>query len=268
MIWDTFLFFNELEILDIRLHTLAPYVDKFVLVEANETFSGNPKPLYYLEHQERFSEFWDKIVYVMVDDLPKTDNFWAREGEQRNAIMRGLTDASPDDMILISDVDEIPRPERFGAMLEDNISIFVMDYYMYYLNMRSADEALWFLGTRSVPMSRMTTPQDIRNWGAFRQPLQNRYAIFNAGWHFSYLGGPKQVQYKLESTSESQLPTRPVADFDNIDSITKRIATGKDVLGLRNHHWMPVPLDETYPKYVLENQDLFSDLIFAADGAK
>jgi beta-1,4-mannosyl-glycoprotein beta-1,4-N-acetylglucosaminyltransferase len=268
MIYDCFTFFNELDLLEIRLNTLAGVVDKFVLVEATETFSGNPKPLYFQDNMHRYEEFLKKIIYVPIEDLPKTNNFWAREGSQRNSIALGLIDAQPNDIILISDVDEIPRPESLQYIASSGVTIFVQDYYMYYLNMRSPDEALWFLGTRAIHRRDFVDAQDARNWGAFRQPLKNKYCIYHGGWHFSYLGGPKAVQYKLESTSESQLPGGIVSDYDNIDSITRRIKLGKDVLGVRNHVWNPVPLDNFYPKYILEHQDRFADLIFGSDGAK
>ena len=109
MIYDTFLFFNEFDLLDIRLHELDAVADKFVLVEATRTHSNQTKPLYYAENRERYAAFHDKIIHVVVDDTPDTADAWAIERFQRDAILRGLTRCRPDDLILMSDVDEIPR---------------------------------------------------------------------------------------------------------------------------------------------------------------
>lgn len=108
MIYDCFTFFNELELLEVRLHELSGVVDKFVLVEATQTFTGRPKPLYYAENRERFSRFHEQIIHVIVDDSPKSDNPWTIEHFQRNCIARGLTQCRPDDWIMVSDADEIP----------------------------------------------------------------------------------------------------------------------------------------------------------------
>lgn len=112
MLYDCFTFFNELEILEIRLHELDRVVDRFVLVEATRTHSGEPKPLYYDENKRYFSRWKTKIIPIIVDDMPESDNPWTRERYQRDAIGRGLHQCSPDDTILISDVDEIPAAQR------------------------------------------------------------------------------------------------------------------------------------------------------------
>ena len=109
MIYDCFTFFNELELLELRLHELAGVVDKFVLVEATKTHSNQPKPLCYQENRSRFGEFQDRIIHIVVDDLPDAKNAWVLENFQRNGIGRGLTNCRPDDWVLVSDIDEIPR---------------------------------------------------------------------------------------------------------------------------------------------------------------
>jgi beta-1,4-mannosyl-glycoprotein beta-1,4-N-acetylglucosaminyltransferase len=124
-IFDCFTFFNELEILDIRLNTLNDYVDYFVLVEATKTHSGKEKELYYLKNKEKFKKFEDKIIHVIVDDMPERKEGqdevsyrWQLENFQRNAIMRGLKNCKDDDIIIISDADEIPNPKKFEEIKE------------------------------------------------------------------------------------------------------------------------------------------------------
>src|SRR5205823_1107096 len=109
MIYDCFLFFNEVELLEIRLHDLSAVVDRFVLVESPVTFSNKPKPLYYADNRDRFKAFEDRIIHVVVDDNPPADSPFDRENHQRNCIARGLAACHPDDVVLISDLDEIPK---------------------------------------------------------------------------------------------------------------------------------------------------------------
>src|SRR5271156_187621 len=109
MIYDCFTFFNELELLELRLNELAGVVVKFVLVEATKTFSNKPKPLHFQENRARFAAFENKIIHVVVEDAPDTSDAWVIERFQRNAIERGLRGCKPDDWVLVSDLDEIPR---------------------------------------------------------------------------------------------------------------------------------------------------------------
>lgn len=126
-IYDCFTFFNELDLLEIRLTILDPYIDYFVLVESNKTHHGNKKPYYYFDSRERYKKFENKIIYIQVNDTPKykgeTDmgivNFL------RNCIMRGLVDkARPDDYILVSDVDEIPNPNILLDLKKRKVNIY------------------------------------------------------------------------------------------------------------------------------------------------
>lgn len=91
----------------------------FVLVEATTTFSGEPKPLYFAEARARFARWADKIVHVVVDDMPKGADAWDAERFQRDACVRGIETAAPDDLILLSDVDEIPKPEVLARVIEE-----------------------------------------------------------------------------------------------------------------------------------------------------
>lgn len=135
MIFDCFIFFNELELLQLRLHELSPVVDKFVLVEATETFQGKPKPLYYSDNKEAFKAFSNRIVPIIVEFPKALKDPWEREFYQRNQIMEGLKDCSPKDTIILSDVDEIPRPEKIVQYKDKpGIKIFKQRIYCYFLN--------------------------------------------------------------------------------------------------------------------------------------
>ena len=134
MVYDCFPFFNELELLELRLNELDGIVDKFVLVEATKTQTGLPKPLYFAENRARFDAFANKIIHIIVDDMPSGDGtraHWVRERLQRNSIAKGLVNCNPQDIIMVSDVDEIPNVQtlaRFFANFpyrEDALSNFL-----------------------------------------------------------------------------------------------------------------------------------------------
>lgn len=111
-IYDCFTFFNEFELLELRLKLLDPVVDYFVIVEANKTQRGIPKSFNFEKQKDNFSAYAEKIIYVKVTDLPayKGDRDWGIENYQRNCIARGLQNCKPNDLIIISDLDEIPNP--------------------------------------------------------------------------------------------------------------------------------------------------------------
>src|SRR3954464_8678539 len=110
MVYDCFTFFNELDVLEIRLHVLADVVDRFVLVEARQTHQRRAKPLYYAENRDRFASFADGMEHVVVEEFPEeAAGTWGLDGWQRNAIRRGIAEVEIGDTILISDAEAIPR---------------------------------------------------------------------------------------------------------------------------------------------------------------
>ena len=118
MIYDCFPFFNELDVLDIRLHVLNDVVDKFVIVEASFTHTGNPKDFIFEQNKGRFADFADKIIHIKLTEKPDPpscgipdERKWFLENFQRNAIVQGLSAAKPTDIIMVSDCDEIPDPK-------------------------------------------------------------------------------------------------------------------------------------------------------------
>ena len=122
MIYDCFPFYNELDVLELRLHQHAPFVDKFVIVEATQTFQGKPKRMFFEENKQRYAAFLDRIIHVQFE-FPKVfdksylriNEIWARDFYQRDQISRGLGEAQPDDLIIVSDVDEMLLKTYFCA---------------------------------------------------------------------------------------------------------------------------------------------------------
>ena len=156
-IFDCFTFFDELDLLQIRLDEVGSIVDRFVLVEATKTFQGDDKPLVFEREKMRFAPWLDKIEHVIIDFpavIPHLSNksaktwgkdratAWDREFYQRDQILRGLNGAGPNDLIMVSDIDEIPRRTALEQMLArktyaGKLLVFLMRYYRFYLNCRT-----------------------------------------------------------------------------------------------------------------------------------
>ena len=135
MIYDCFTFFNEIDLLEIRLNVLRDVVDRFVLVEVGETHTGKRKPFYFKDNIHRFDLFRDRIIYVGIESFPPGHDAWWNENYQRNAILRGLSNARSDDVIMISDLDEIPRPEVVKKLSgKGGVWRFGQVSYGFYLN--------------------------------------------------------------------------------------------------------------------------------------
>lgn len=138
-IYDCFPFFNEFDILEIRLKELWDHVDYFVISEANTTHRGNPKPFYLLDNFERFKPYADKIIHVPVTDMPGFHNgdYWPNEHHQRDCLVRGLGSAAREDIIMISDVDELIRGSVAAELRTDfdhHLWAFRMPTFHYRFN--------------------------------------------------------------------------------------------------------------------------------------
>jgi beta-1,4-mannosyl-glycoprotein beta-1,4-N-acetylglucosaminyltransferase len=245
-VYDCFLFFNELEILDIRLHEMGDYVDRFILVESVETFRGDPKPLYFKENSHLFEPFKDKIIHVIVENRFKTNNPWDREAYQRNQIMRGLIGCDPDATILISDVDEIVKGEEIqtiSAALEGKRRKFVgvlQPIHAYFIN---AVPSPW-RGTVAAQYNTMkaSSPQRMRD-------IRNEVISVANGWHFSWMGGLERELYKTSSCSH--------VEHDTPKKRAKRIKEAE------NRHLTPImDIDNSFPKYVRDNQEYLEQIGF------
>jgi beta-1,4-mannosyl-glycoprotein beta-1,4-N-acetylglucosaminyltransferase len=284
MIYDCFTFFNELDLLEIRLNILDGCVDRFVLVEATKTHQGKDKPLYFSDNKNRFSKFLNKIIHVVVKEYPnQRTSAWVLERHQRNMISSGLTSCKPDDIILVSDVDEIPNPEKIiECKSKAGIKILLQKMYYYYMNCVNASmkENFRWPGTVMCNYSDMISPQRLRDLSiaatGFYSPkffirlyVKIRFYlkikpgtmkvsfVDNGGWHFSYLGGTDAIIKKIEAFAHQEYNTDSFKDAKNIEAA---IRSGKDIFG-RNFFYKFVPVDESFPKFIRENQKQFAHLI-------
>jgi len=287
MIYDCFTFFNELDILEIRLNILKDVVDKFVLVEATLTHQGKKKPLYYEENKGRYKEFADRIIHIVIDDYPPYEgkSAWTLERYQREMITRGWKNCSKGDIILVSDVDEIPNPEAIRAY-KDKPGVFVFRQNMYYyfincLNISNGSNYKWD-GTVMCRFDYHLQPTELRELsilhaGTFAERFLSRmYAkykflwwrlahfkrvtsIENGGWHFSYLGGVEMVIKKLEAFAHAEYNKEQYKDPEKIE---EALGKGEDIFG-RNFKYKFVPVDTTFPEYLLKHKERYRHLISA-----
>jgi beta-1,4-mannosyl-glycoprotein beta-1,4-N-acetylglucosaminyltransferase len=278
MVYDCFQFFNELDILKIRLNVLSPVVDKFVISEATETFSGLKKPLYYEENKEMFSEFADKIIHVVVDDTPEGGTH-ERDTFQKNAVTRGLKDCKDDDIIIFSDLDEIPNPDKIreiinGDFKQDKIYHFAQRLFYCYLNMEEVSgnllsyagefegvERKKWIGTKMLSYKLLREQNLLLGELRFPERKEIGIRVDDGGWHFGYMGGhgekdiKKRVQEKVVSAAHQEYNSKHV-----LSNVTDQIKDGKDIFG-RNAQFVRCEIDDTYPEYIRTHQDELSFLI-------
>ncbi len=215
MVYDCFNFFNELDILKIRLNELEDVVDKFVLVEGTVTFSGKKKDLYYSKNKSLFQKFNHKIIHIIVRDNPATQNPWEIEQFQFNAIKRGLKGLKDTDTVLLSNVDEIPRANKIneykGTQNKNTAFNQVLSYY--YLNLVANRK---WKGTRMFSYKNLKTIDDIYSLRHSKEDL----IINDGGWHFSYLGGVEQIQKKINAYSHQEYNN---PEYTSLKHITESI---------------------------------------------
>ncbi len=258
MIVDGFAFFNELDVLELRLHELDPVVDRFVLVEATRTHSNQPKPLYFQDNKDRFSQFLHKIVHIVVDTYPPYENAWTYEVYQRNCILQALQDCHKYDTILISDVDEIPRASVIQKLAGLREIVGLQQWlFCYHLNQFCYSNPYW-IGTKVMPYGvfQKYTPSEIR-------VMKDTGIVSDGGWHFTYLGGVERVIYKLESYAHVE---HNVAQNKDPVKVQAKISQGKGVFGI-NGRSGPVMLDAHFPVFLCAHQAQFSHLIIPEQGS-
>lgn len=282
MIYDTFPFFNELDLLEIRLHELDSVVDFFVLVEATHTHSGRPKPLHYRNNAARFASFAKKIIHIIVEDMPAQGDAWTRERFQRDAIRRGLTRCRPEDWILMSDVDEIPRAAAVRQTLQAaekiplaptwrrRLLLHPLTTRLFRKKFRRQHPAVWVFeqrpsayylnlvrdtpgpATRLVRYGDLGQPRDLRRWGG--------RVILDGGWHFTCIGDIAALQEKIRAFAHQEYNTAETLDPQRL---AQQMARGEYVFAASGGggEFRAVPIDETFPAYLRENQEKFSHLI-------
>jgi beta-1,4-mannosyl-glycoprotein beta-1,4-N-acetylglucosaminyltransferase len=257
MIYDAFLFFNELDLLDIRLNLLNDVVDKFVIVESTVTFSGKPKNLFFNENKHMFEKFNDKIIHIVVDDTPvnfnniefisntstQQDIFknkilkylnestgwnrnnpneiqWGREIYQRESIINGLLNCDDNDLIIISDVDEIPNPlELMKIKDSDQSDVFEFKQNMFYYNLSTLKERRW--SGRKIAHWSIIKENSLN---ILRQNKLTNNVVEDGGWHLSFMGGENRIKDKLEAYAHQEYNNNTIKE-----NISRNIQSKNDL---------------------------------------
>tara|TARA_B100000575_G_C23107460_1_gene639332 strand:+ start:591 stop:1481 length:891 start_codon:yes stop_codon:yes gene_type:complete len=225
-IFDCFMYFDEEIVLDLRLNILNQYVDYFVIVESIFTHKGDQRRLNF--NHKKFEKFKDKIIYLVFDKEPleieKINNNDSeseksrkyilnaayRENGQRDFIINGLQNANGEDLILISDVDEIPNLKNLDKQnINNKIILFQQDMFYYKFNLKLPD--LIWTGTKACKKKVLQSPQWLRNIKDRKYPFYRLDTIFskkkyiniefieNGGWHFSNIKTAAEIEHKLKS---------------------------------------------------------------------
>jgi beta-1,4-mannosyl-glycoprotein beta-1,4-N-acetylglucosaminyltransferase len=253
MVYDCFTFLNEYELLDIRLHELKGIVDTFVICESDHTHKGVKKPLNFPSVAHLYRDF--DIKYLVYPGIADVSDAWVNERNQRDHLVNGLSGCKSHDVIILSDIDELPNPEVVKSFDEPCICSLEMNLSYYYLNCLFS--TMW----RHAKIFKYGniiagTLSSIR----LNESDYLGKVIANAGTHFSYLGGIEKISYKLGAFAHQEFNNEK---FNDADLIRKRIEANEDLYGSGNT-FVTYPLqhiDYYFPRYVLENLERFRDLI-------
>ena len=293
-IYDCFMYFDEEVVLDVRLNTLNEFVDYFVIVESSFTHKGDPRKLKF--NHKKFEKFKDKIIYLVYDREPNEIqkvlnedskiekdtkyilNAAYRENGQRNHIQKGLTNAEENDLILISDVDEIPNLSKLNFdKVKEKIILFKQDMFYYKFNLHLPN--LIWTGTKGCKKKDLINPQWLRNikdrkYSFFRVDTffsKIKYIsikiVNNGGWHFSNIKTPKEIEHKLRSYLHHREFDEQPLSVEEIDKIIKNkqaiydLKVDKTVNKIGNGSKLEKFEINKLPNYIITHQNNFKDWI-------
>jgi len=246
-IFDCFTFSTELDLLEFRLDLLAPVVDRFVIVEAPRTFSGIDKPLLFAENRDRYERHLGAITHVVVDDLPPPfPDRWVSDRFQRNAIRRGLQGIEPDDLVVVTDVDEIPDPAVLASLRAQPLEAVALEMRPCYYRANWELRRVWS-HPRVVRASALGLPDQLR-WA------EHLPSVPAAGTHFSYLMGAGDVAQKYRWFAHDELDTdrdRSATYLETMQALAVLALTGDslDINGIHDLNSVQSALLKRSPKF-------------------
>jgi hypothetical protein len=261
---DSTIFYNEFDLLELRLSEYYDHVDRFVIVESDRSFTGIYKGYNLEKHFDRYSKWADKIVYIKVVHPNQGGNAWQYEEWQRDQMTLGWSDCGADDVILVSDVDEIVRPEALQFIRNTNYDFYGLYMPAFYFKFNYMDAKpdwhykVWGRAYRGI---RLQQPHKMRYTNSI--PGARNINLHHAGWHFGWLGDEEFAKTKIKSFSHQEINRADI--LDNID-IDRHIAEGRDHFRPENVTWHTVDMDEYFPKTILNNREKYEQFILPDSG--
>ena len=287
-ILDCFMYYDEDVILDIRLNILNKFVSNFIICEANFNHNGTKREFQF--DLNKFSKFKDKIIYIQLEKLPSNlkvirsdddlliknskilDNALLRENHQRNSLLNEIKNFDNEDLIIISDLDEIPNLENFSY--KSKITFFEQKMYYYKLNLLH-ENFIWY-GSKLVKKKHLINPQWLRNVKSKKYPLWRIDTIFSktkysnvsfvndGGWHYTNVKSAEKIDLKMKNFLHHLEYEESGLDLEDI----KKIISEKKVFynhsaDKRDRKWnvkinLVKESNQYLPNYIIENKEKFN----------
>ncbi|KAJ8070858.1 hypothetical protein OCU04_001220 [Sclerotinia nivalis] len=272
-VYDLFMLSSELDWLEIRLNTLADHVDYFVIVESNITFTGLPKPLHFLDNQSRFSQFSPKIIYHLLENRPFTSHrTWDYEDHQRNAMftqvipqLNGDQTANLGDVLIVSDIDEIPRPETLDLLracdFNKRLTLRSRFYYYGFQFLHKGPEWPHPQATIYAGPTKTILPADLRNGEGGFKPFTyfQKRDLANASWHCSSCFS--MISETLNKMASFSHTTLNLAVYRNESRIVDRVRKGLDLWDRKGEEYEILMDNNDIPGWVSNNSERFRYLL-------
>ena len=262
-IFDCITFFRENFITNLRFEILNNCVDYFVICESNYDHKGKRKGINFRIENEKFKK---KVIHLVLDhQFPNPKNGWDCQAHQRDFILKNLHLANREDCILFSDPDEIPNPEKLKNLIfNKKYKIFMQKSYVYKFNIFNKFESPWE-GTRACLkknlksidfMRQKVLKKNLRKWWRFDKE-KSIELIDNGGWHFNNCFNSREISLKLKTYAHQEFSG---IKYSDVKIIEEKIKKREDIF-YRGWTFDKVNLDETFPKYILQNQEKFKEFI-------
>lgn len=282
-IYDAFLFFNELDLLEVRLEMLYDHVDYFIISECDTTFSGIPKPFYFEENKERYSKYLDKIIHIKnensgeinnivnnhegekrnifdsilkfyyeIKDTPLTGNgmpHWCRDFLHREFVKIGMSECDGEDLIIFSDLDEIPDPTKLK--LDGESYLIHMKNLIYFINVENTTDKWWgsivtkYKNLKDKPLNKVRN--EMKGYNIIGNTNDLTFSIIeNGGWHLTFMGGTNRVQEKIRSYGHQEY-NHPYL----LAQVDQKLKSNQDVLN-RGVQIVDIDINDYYPTNMIE----------------
>ena len=261
-ILDCVTYFDEDVVLDLRLNILDKYVSKFIITEGAFDHRGKKRKLNF--DINKFKKFEDKIIYLPVIDFPDLNNPWSMLEYQRNYSLNELNKFSEDSIVIVSDVDEIPNPEKIKLFIENDYksAVFEQIFFYYKLNLVNKTQPKWH-GSKITKKKYLKTPNKLRekkikqySWWRFDKPT-NIKIIKDGGWHFSFLYDVDGIIKKISSFQHTEFDKD---EYKNKSKILKKIENGEDLFN-RGYKFDKKKIDKNFPDYLINNLEKYKNWI-------